>query len=199
MFSVSCPKDKCDARRRSWTSPIATAAASWSSPTGGGCRVGATSPTPSGAQRSGSGRTASRTSRQLRAVYGDLLDERFYADVERDQAERATMSLLMPPQMVNTMVPDRGADHRGDVRRPGPPLHAAGVHRPRPGLAEPPAGQPRLAARGGDVGGRGADPPLPDEGARRAARRPARSTAGTAPGWTWSATPRPPSTSTSSC
>jgi KamA family protein len=43
--------------------------------------------------------------RQLRAVYGDLLDESFYADVERDQAERATMSLLLPPQMVNTMVP----------------------------------------------------------------------------------------------
>jgi KamA family protein len=43
--------------------------------------------------------------RQLRAVYGDLLDDSFYADMERDQAERATMSLLMPPQMVNTMVP----------------------------------------------------------------------------------------------
>jgi lysine 2,3-aminomutase len=44
--------------------------------------------------------------RQLRGVYGDLLAERFYADVERDQAERATMSMLLPPQMVNTMVPD---------------------------------------------------------------------------------------------
>jgi KamA family protein len=43
---------------------------------------------------------------QLRAVYGDLLDEAFYADVERDQAERATMSILLPPQMINTMVPD---------------------------------------------------------------------------------------------
>ena len=43
---------------------------------------------------------------QLRAVYGDLLDEAFYADIERDQAERATMSLLLPPQMVNTMAPD---------------------------------------------------------------------------------------------
>ena len=43
---------------------------------------------------------------QLRAVYGDLLDESFYADMERDQAERATMSILLPPQMVNTMVPD---------------------------------------------------------------------------------------------
>ena len=43
--------------------------------------------------------------KQLHAVYGDLVDERFYADLERDQAERATMSMLVPPQMVNTMVP----------------------------------------------------------------------------------------------
>jgi KamA family protein len=43
--------------------------------------------------------------KQLRDVFGDLLDESFYADVERDQAERATMSILLPPQMVNTMVP----------------------------------------------------------------------------------------------
>jgi lysine 2,3-aminomutase len=43
--------------------------------------------------------------RQLREVFGDLLEESFYADVERDQAERATMSILLPPQMVNTMVP----------------------------------------------------------------------------------------------
>ncbi|NYJ08142.1 KamA family radical SAM protein [Petropleomorpha daqingensis] len=43
--------------------------------------------------------------RQLRGVYGDLLDESFYADVEADQAGRATMSLLLPPQMLNTMVP----------------------------------------------------------------------------------------------
>jgi lysine 2,3-aminomutase len=42
---------------------------------------------------------------QLRAVYGDLLEDRFYDDVARDQAERATMSILLPPQMVNTMVP----------------------------------------------------------------------------------------------
>ena len=43
--------------------------------------------------------------RQLRQVVGAGLDERFYADLERDQAERATMSMLVPPQMVNTMVP----------------------------------------------------------------------------------------------
>jgi lysine 2,3-aminomutase len=42
---------------------------------------------------------------QLRDVYGDLLHESFYADLARDQAERATMSLLVPPQMINTMVP----------------------------------------------------------------------------------------------
>ncbi|MBV9293199.1 MAG: lysine 2,3-aminomutase [Frankiales bacterium] len=44
--------------------------------------------------------------RQLRELYGDLLGESFYADLERDQAERATMSILVPPQMLNTMVPD---------------------------------------------------------------------------------------------
>lgn len=44
--------------------------------------------------------------RQLRAVMGDLLDDRFYEDLARDQAERATMSMLIPPQMLNTMVPD---------------------------------------------------------------------------------------------
>lgn len=42
---------------------------------------------------------------QLRTVMGDLLEDRFYADLERDQAERATMSMLVPPQMLNTMVP----------------------------------------------------------------------------------------------
>jgi lysine 2,3-aminomutase len=54
-----------------------------------------------------------KTAKQLRAVMGDLLDERFYADLERDQAERATMSLLLPPQMLNTIVPDRAPDTTG--------------------------------------------------------------------------------------
>ncbi len=43
--------------------------------------------------------------RQLRDVMGDLLEDRFYDDLERDQAERATMSMLVTPQMLNTMVP----------------------------------------------------------------------------------------------
>ena len=42
---------------------------------------------------------------QLRAVAGDLLDERFYADLTDDQQRLATMSMLLPPQMLNTMVP----------------------------------------------------------------------------------------------
>jgi len=41
----------------------------------------------------------------LRALMGDLLTDAFYADLERDQTERATMSMLVTPQMMNTMVP----------------------------------------------------------------------------------------------
>ncbi len=44
--------------------------------------------------------------KQLRALMGDLLSEDFYADLEADQQEFATMSMLIPPQMMNTMVPD---------------------------------------------------------------------------------------------
>ena len=46
-----------------------------------------------------------RDARQLRAVMGDLLCERFYADLAADAREFATMSTLIPPQMLNTMVP----------------------------------------------------------------------------------------------
>ena len=45
--------------------------------------------------------------RQLRQVMGDLLGEDFYADLDRDQRARATMSMLVPPQMINTMVPQQ--------------------------------------------------------------------------------------------
>jgi KamA family protein len=43
--------------------------------------------------------------RQLREVTGPGLSEEFLADLERDQRERATMSMLIPPQMVNTIAP----------------------------------------------------------------------------------------------
>lgn len=43
--------------------------------------------------------------KQLRAVLGDLVDDTFYDDLAADQATHATMSMLVPPQMLNTMVP----------------------------------------------------------------------------------------------
>jgi lysine 2,3-aminomutase len=43
--------------------------------------------------------------RQLREVTGGGLSEAFLADLERDQRERATMSMLLPPQMLNTIAP----------------------------------------------------------------------------------------------
>jgi lysine 2,3-aminomutase len=46
---------------------------------------------------------------QLRAVLGDLVEERFYEDLADDQARFSTMSMLVPPQMINTMVPRLGA------------------------------------------------------------------------------------------
>jgi len=54
--------------------------------------------------------------RQLRDVLGDGIAERFFADLERDQAERATMSMLMPPQMVNTMIPGVAPDEPGATK-----------------------------------------------------------------------------------
>nr|WP_020524038.1 hypothetical protein [Catelliglobosispora koreensis] len=41
--------------------------------------------------------------KQLRNVLGDLVGEEFYADLEKDQQEFSTMSMLVPPQMINTM------------------------------------------------------------------------------------------------
>lgn len=43
--------------------------------------------------------------RQLRALLGDLVNDTFYADLADDQRQHATMSMLIPPQMLNTMVP----------------------------------------------------------------------------------------------
>jgi lysine 2,3-aminomutase len=43
--------------------------------------------------------------KQLRTVMGDLLDETFYDELVADQQQLATMSMLLPPQMLNTMAP----------------------------------------------------------------------------------------------
>jgi len=41
--------------------------------------------------------------RELKEALGDHLSDRLAEDVQRDMAERATMSMLIPPQMLNTM------------------------------------------------------------------------------------------------
>ena len=51
--------------------------------------------------------------RQLSALTGPGLSEAFLADLERDQRERATMSMLVPPQMLNTMAPGLAPDQPG--------------------------------------------------------------------------------------
>jgi lysine 2,3-aminomutase len=43
---------------------------------------------------------------QLRGVFGGLVPDYFYEDLVRDQGRFATMALLLPPQMLNTIVPD---------------------------------------------------------------------------------------------
>ncbi|HYZ52515.1 MAG TPA: lysine 2,3-aminomutase [Streptosporangiaceae bacterium] len=54
-----------------------------------------------------------KNSRQLRQVTGGGLTEAFFADLERDQREQATMSMLVPPQMLNTMAPATAPDSPG--------------------------------------------------------------------------------------
>ena len=112
--------------------------------------------------------------RQLRELLGDLVDERFYADLERDQHERATMSMLVPPQMMNTMAPyavPAGPGSLTDDFYADPVRHymLPVFSDRRTDWPSPPARVPRLAARARHVGGRGADAPLPHQGARRAA------------------------------
>jgi lysine 2,3-aminomutase len=40
---------------------------------------------------------------EFRTALGEFLTDELAADIERDQRERATMSMLLPPQMINTM------------------------------------------------------------------------------------------------
>jgi lysine 2,3-aminomutase len=58
-----------------------------------------------------------KNARQLREVTGSGvgtgLSEEFFTDLERDQRERATMSMLIPPQMLNTMAPAVAASDPG--------------------------------------------------------------------------------------
>jgi KamA family protein len=51
--------------------------------------------------------------KQLRELLGSGLSEAFCADLVTDQRERATMSMLVPPQMINTMAPGVAAGEPG--------------------------------------------------------------------------------------
>jgi lysine 2,3-aminomutase len=62
-----------------------------------------------------------KNAKQLRDVLGDSVGETFYADLADDQRRLATMSMLVTPQMLNTMVPhavpDTEAFYADPVRR----------------------------------------------------------------------------------
>jgi lysine 2,3-aminomutase len=51
-----------------------------------------------------------KNANQLRDLMGDLLTDDVYEDLVADQQQRATMSMLLPPQMMNTIVPCTGPD-----------------------------------------------------------------------------------------
>ncbi len=54
-----------------------------------------------------------KNARQLREVTGAGLTDAFLADLARDQRDRATMSMLIPPQMLNTIAPQVPASCAG--------------------------------------------------------------------------------------
>ena len=58
--------------------------------------------------------------KDLRALMDDLLTDGFYADLQRDQEQRATMSMLVTPQMMNTMVPCIDSANQCQGAMPGP-------------------------------------------------------------------------------
>nr|WP_157240781.1 lysine 2,3-aminomutase [Catenuloplanes japonicus] len=60
--------------------------------------------------------------RQLRDVLGTLADDAFYDDLATDQTRNATMSMLIPPQMLNTMRVD--AFRADPIRRYMIPIHS---------------------------------------------------------------------------
>jgi lysine 2,3-aminomutase len=53
--------------------------------------------------------------KEFKAALGEYLTDELLGDIERDQHERATMSMLIPPQMINTM--DEADLERDPVRR----------------------------------------------------------------------------------
>ena len=122
---------------------------------------------------------------EFKRVLGEHLSDELYAGIERDQQERATMSMLIPPQMINTM------NWRDLAQRPGPQVHGA---RPSPiGIPSGPTTRwPRATAcTRPTCGPWRASPTATRRRCWPRCSRRARSTAATARAWTWSATTPP--------
>ena len=137
--------------------------------------------------------------KQLRTVLGDRLAESFYEDLVADQERLATMSMLLPPQMLNTMAPtvtdgdltkaflaDPVRRYMMPVASDREPLWPNHPHSSRDSLHE---------AEMWVV--EGLTHRYPTKVLAELLSTCPQS-AGTAPGWTWSATRRRRSTSTSS-
>ena len=60
--------------------------------------------------------------KELKGALGEHLSDELAADIQRDMLERATMSMLIPPQMINTM--DEGDLYADPVRRYMAPAHS---------------------------------------------------------------------------
>jgi hypothetical protein len=133
---------------------------------------------------------------------GDLLTDDFYADLERDQPSARRCRCSLPPQMLNTMVPATDDDAMPGMPRAGDftaAFYADPVRRymlpvfsdRRTDWPSPPLRRARQPARARHVGTSRGSPTATPPRCWPSCCRPARSTAGTAPGWTWSATPPP--------
>jgi len=94
----------------------------------------------------------------LKDAFGDLIPDALMASLERDGQERATMSILVPPHMLNTM--DEKDLWNDPVRRYMLPALTTA-----PRMAQPSEGEPRLPARIGYVGCGGVDSSLSHESA----------------------------------
>ena len=73
-----------------------------SSPIGAACRAIGTSRRGVG-ERALAAEDTVKNLKELRTRFGGSPHRRLSPDIERDQRERATMSILIPPQMLNTM------------------------------------------------------------------------------------------------
>jgi len=60
-----------------------------------------------------------KSTAQLKQVTGDLLDDAFFADLTVDRQKYATMAMLLPPQMLNTIAP-LATEHAADAWREDP-------------------------------------------------------------------------------